>query len=173
MAACRKPPGEDAKFDPAGRKRPRVAVGQVAHLYVKLYDRRVKSKHGVGRRVDRDVEAVVVAGGIRRPGQASGGPPADSLFRILHRVRRGVDEAAGRQLDMAVPYRQTIAPANAGARPGDTVAVRAVEGFRSVGRDHPYMVEPAEDVDPLDRPGPGGAPADRHGAVRSPGGPHG
>src|SRR4029453_6212190 len=55
---------------------------------------------------------------------------------------------------------------------GDPVPRRAFERFRSVGRHHPYMLEPPEDVDPLDRPGPDGAAADLYRAIRAPGGPH-
>src|SRR5262249_40678267 len=69
---CLTPRGQAAQehpqIDPSGRKRERTSIGEVAELDLELDDWRVESKRGAGRRIDRDVDAVVVAGRVRDPG---------------------------------------------------------------------------------------------------------
>src|SRR5262249_4619873 len=163
---------EHPQIDPSGRKRERTSIGEVAELDLELDDWRVESKRGAGRRIDRDVDAVVVAGRVRDPGDARVGPLANSLFRIFHRERNRVDDASGGELDVAVPRGESVAPPDPGAGPGDPVLVRALERARVVWRHLPYMLEPAEHIDALDGPRPDRTPRDHHRAFGAPGGPH-
>src|SRR5215467_5079777 len=132
----------------------------------------MKPDDGVGRRLDRDVDPVVVAGRVGYPRDAAGRALANALFRVLHREGRRIDEAAVRELDVTVPRRQAIAPADTGARPADPVSSRALERLGRVRRERPYLLQPAEDVHTLDRPRPHGAAAHRDPTFGTPGGAH-
>src|SRR5262244_4430130 len=109
-AARGQPPREHAQVHSTSWEASRPTIGQVTHLDLELDHGRIEPEHGVGGRVDRDVDAVVVTGRVGHPADAARRPLANALFRILHREGHGVDEAAGRQLDVAVPRRQAIAP---------------------------------------------------------------
>src|SRR5262249_38082934 len=145
---------EHPQIDPSGRKRERTTIGEVAELDLELDDRRVESKRGARRGIDRDVDAVVVARRVRDPGDARVGPLANSLLRIFHREGNRGDDAPGGELDVTVPRGESVAPTDPGAGPGDPVLVRALERARAVRRHHLYMLEPAEDIDAFDRPRP-------------------
>src|SRR5512145_2678259 len=127
VPAHRQPPHEHPEVDPARRKGPRLPVVELAQLDLELDYRRVEPKCGAGRRIDGDVDSVVIAGRVRHPGDARARPLADSLFRIFHRVGRSAGETAGRKLDVSVPRGQSIAPAHSRAGPCDAVPVRSLE----------------------------------------------
>src|SRR5229473_4616444 len=62
-----KPSHEGAQIDAAGRKGPRGTVGGVGEGHIEVDDGGAEARHGIGRSVEREIDAVVVPGGVGDP----------------------------------------------------------------------------------------------------------